>query len=265
MRNRSGRRAGWAAAGALAVVAGAPGLAEAQQTGLFPLAPIRRERVPCPAEDPVYKLYRQQYFGYHPTQWRRFPSGWGVPSPEAPNPEQSFRENPPIPPGGAGRGPEMDPNEPESPDAMPGEPGMNKPPGRGDEALPPLPPSTRSLFNPNDDRPPTPRDNTPPPPDEPPPTNPRGGSAMEAAPSIPAGTTAESGPAPLDAPAAGGSSASADAPLLALPDPTVPPNANGPTAYAPTAPAPTAAGPPVQAPRRGLLGGLFNNFSLLRR
>src|SRR5262249_28822530 len=95
---RRGRRA--------LVLAGLTGLvsladrAQAQQTGLFPLAPIRRQRVPCDQEDPVYKLYKQQYFGYHPTCWRRFPGGWGCPSPEAPNREQSFRE---IKPGeGAG-------------------------------------------------------------------------------------------------------------------------------------------------------------------
>src|SRR5262245_41811807 len=42
------------------------GRAEAQQTGMFPLAPIRRQRVPCNQEDPTYKIYKQQYFGYHP-------------------------------------------------------------------------------------------------------------------------------------------------------------------------------------------------------
>ena len=69
------------------------GRVEAQQTGLFPLAPIRRQRVPCDREDPTYKIYKQQYFGYHPTRWRTFPAGWGCPSSEAPNKEKSFHEH----------------------------------------------------------------------------------------------------------------------------------------------------------------------------
>ena len=41
----------------------APGRwSRAPETQLFPLAPIQRERVPCPMEDPVYGLYRHQYF-----------------------------------------------------------------------------------------------------------------------------------------------------------------------------------------------------------
>ncbi len=68
---------------------------EAQQTGLFPLAPIRRQRVPCDREDPTYKIYKQQYFGYHPTCWRTFPPGWGCPSAQAPDFEKSKRDFPP--------------------------------------------------------------------------------------------------------------------------------------------------------------------------
>ncbi|MDR3622419.1 MAG: hypothetical protein P4L85_23920 [Paludisphaera borealis] len=74
----------------------------AQQTGLFPLAPIRRTRPRCDQQDPVYKLYKDQYFGYHPTLWRKFPSGWGAPSPEAPDKEKSFKEIPLTPPEGLG-------------------------------------------------------------------------------------------------------------------------------------------------------------------
>ena len=66
--------------------------AQAQQTGLFPLAPIRRQRVPCDQEDPIYKFSKQKYFGYHPTSWRRFPEGWNPPSPEGPDRARSFRE-----------------------------------------------------------------------------------------------------------------------------------------------------------------------------
>jgi hypothetical protein len=70
------------------------GRVEAQQSGLFPLAPIRRQRVPCDREDPTYKIYKQQYFGYHPTCWRTFPAGWGAPSSEGPNRAKSLKDHP---------------------------------------------------------------------------------------------------------------------------------------------------------------------------
>src|SRR5262249_47506265 len=89
---RSGGRA--LGMGMLTLVVSLAERAQAQQTGLFPLAPIRRERVPCANEDPIYKLYKQQYFGYHYTCWRPFPAGWGCPSKEAPDREKSFREQP---------------------------------------------------------------------------------------------------------------------------------------------------------------------------
>ena len=84
----------------------APTLAQAQQTGLFPLSPIRRQRVPCAAEDPVYRRYRQDYYGYYPTCWRRFPPGWGCPSPEGPNMKKEYENIPPtpVPPYLLGRG-----------------------------------------------------------------------------------------------------------------------------------------------------------------
>jgi hypothetical protein len=118
----------------LVVVLGAPALVEAQQSGLFPNASIRRERVPCPHEDPVYRLYRHEYFGYHPTCWRRFPAGWGCPSPEAPNVAQAFRDQPrDAPPTDLPTG-----NDDELPGGLPGEarprerrepdPGMLPPP-----------------------------------------------------------------------------------------------------------------------------------------
>lgn len=78
----------------LTAAVGLSGRVEAQQTGLFPLAPIRRQRVPCDQEDPTYKIYKSQYFGYHPTCWNPFPAGWGCPSTQAPNREQSLRETP---------------------------------------------------------------------------------------------------------------------------------------------------------------------------
>jgi hypothetical protein len=123
----------------LTAAVGLSGHVQAQQTGMFPLAPIRRQRVPCSQEDPTYKIYKQQYFGYHPTCWRTFPPGWGCPSAEAPNKERSYKEIPPghateedigempLPgqergappgarrPGGLELGPERDPFAPETP------------------------------------------------------------------------------------------------------------------------------------------------------
>ncbi len=77
---------------ALAVVLGTPALASAQ---LFPNLPIRRERTPCSQENPQYKMIRQEYWGYYPTCWRKFPAGWGCPSPEAPNWERD-KKFPPL-------------------------------------------------------------------------------------------------------------------------------------------------------------------------
>jgi len=128
-RMRSGSPVLWAAALAL----GAPALVQAQ-TQLFPLAPIQRQRVPCPMEDPVYGLYRQQYYGYFPTCWRRFPPGWGCPSPEAPNASQAFQEQP--------RDKLRPLNDEGAPEPMPGE----EPAGPRGRAVPPLPREERSPF-----------------------------------------------------------------------------------------------------------------------
>jgi hypothetical protein len=106
---------------------GLAGRAQAQQSGLFPLAPIRRQRVPCDQADPVYKAYKQQYFGYHPTCWRRFPAGWGCPSPEAPNREQALREIPPGERAGPERG-EVPMEEPGAPPTGGARPGATLPP-----------------------------------------------------------------------------------------------------------------------------------------
>ena len=121
--------------GVLTVLVSLSGLAEAQVSGLFPLHPIRRERVPCPEEDPVYRLNRTQYFGYHPTVWRRFPDGWGFRSPEAANREKEFKELPIKPP---------EPPPPEEGD----ERDMEAPPDRGRPAIPnPPAENERSPFD----------------------------------------------------------------------------------------------------------------------
>ncbi len=70
------------------------GLAQAQQSGLFPLHPIKRQRTPCSQEEPIYKLYRDQYYGYFPTQWRQFPRGWNLPSEYGPNTQEELRKLP---------------------------------------------------------------------------------------------------------------------------------------------------------------------------
>src|SRR5262249_19237576 len=89
IRRRWRSPAVWAVVGLL----GLPALAEAQVSGLFPNGVIRRQRVPCEMEDPVYKHYRHEFFGYHPTCWRQFPAGWGCPSPYGPAQirEESYR------------------------------------------------------------------------------------------------------------------------------------------------------------------------------
>lgn len=297
MRTRSRRRLGWAAAGVLAAAAGAPELARAQQSGLFPLAPIRRERVPCPMEDPVYRMYRNQFFGYHPTCWRRFPSGWGCPSPEAPNAAESFRVLPRDKPP-ADTGPEAMPG-PEGDVNPPAGPGPNGRPGRGaapapgtpdSNALPPLPRGTSPFELDNPSKPPTerPGDATPQP--KPPAgntpsprrgdvDNPGAGAAVTPAPGLPPvaePATAAPGAAAAASEPATAAPAAAEPPLLALPDPTaaapvpggnqaqtVPatPPPGGPmldnSAFAPTGPA--------LAPQRTSLIGNFFSGRLFRR
>lgn len=117
----------------LAAVTSLSGLAEAQQSGLFPLHPIRRERTPCANEEPIYKLYREQYYGYFPTRWRRFPDGWALRSPEGPNTKEELKKNPiegPKPYSGEGEGEET--------------PGPAGPGGK--PAIPKPPPEERSPF-----------------------------------------------------------------------------------------------------------------------
>jgi hypothetical protein len=92
MRTICRRRSQGLVLAVLTLIVGLADRAQAQQTGLFPLAPIRRQRVPCDQQDPTYKIHKYQYFGYHPTCWRPFPAGWGCPSPEAPDKAESFRQ-----------------------------------------------------------------------------------------------------------------------------------------------------------------------------
>jgi len=249
MLTRSRSRFGWHAVGALALVAGTPALSHAQQSGLFPLLPIQRERTPCAIEDPVYRLYRHEYFGYHPTCWRKFPSGWGCPSPEGPNAAESFRQIPRdvIPEEGGPETPgEMAPGA--RPDAMPG----NVP---SPNALPPLPAPERSPFD-LDTKPETP------------PARP---GARNMPGDTPPASDAPEGLRPGGRP--GGSASNRDGfrddPLLALPDPTLDPPARGAHGSAPAGVndlGPTVSTSPLQAPSRpSLISGLFSGRLLRRR
>jgi hypothetical protein len=120
----------------LALVVSLSERVQAQQSGLFPLAPIRRERPPCANEDPIYKIYKQQYFGYHPTCWSPFPAGWGCPSKQAPDKEKSFREQP------LGGTPALGEGEP----GLAPEGGPAPLPGGARPALPEVPEDRRSPF-----------------------------------------------------------------------------------------------------------------------
>jgi hypothetical protein len=138
---------------ALGLIVSAPALVNAQQSGLFPFATIRRERVPCPAEDPVYRTYRQVYFGYHPTCWRQFPAGWGCPSPEAPNTAEALKTNPIDVKSLLGAGPAPDgagalpPGTDEEMMPPPGNVPAVKPTTPKPSSLPPVPSEERSPFD----------------------------------------------------------------------------------------------------------------------
>jgi hypothetical protein len=138
MHTRTGRwwcsPAVWALAGSLVV----PALAQAQ---LLPnLSTRKRHRVDCEHELPVFHAYRHEYYGYYPTCWRRFPPGWGCPSPEAPNwPSELIRE--PLQ--------ETPPASREGIEAAPPAEGENRTP-RGAQrspAIPPPPSDERSPFD----------------------------------------------------------------------------------------------------------------------
>ncbi len=149
----------------LAAFASLSGLAKAQQSGLLPLHAIKRERTPCANEDPIYKLYRNQYYGYFPTQWRKFPDHWSLRNSETPDVAKELKEKPiEAPKGFSGEG---DMEEPQGPGPGPGQ--GAKP------TIPNPPPDTeRSPFDmdkpdnggaaPATRRPPAARGNQPPPP-----------------------------------------------------------------------------------------------------
>jgi hypothetical protein len=262
-----------------------PERAQAQQTGLFPLAPIRRQRVPCDQEDPIYKEYKIKFFGYHPTCWNRFPDGWGCPSRERPDRAKSFKEIPlgteagaeqptgEAPQGPAERGPALPaiPGAERSPfilDRPDNAPGAAPAAPRGGQAPRPAPPGG-DPFDMPDQGAPAARPGGNPPAQPPAPRN-NGGPNL----SPPADEPAQN-PGPRasrgglgDEPAAEAD----DAPLLALPNINVPPVDDPTSVFEPKSvvPVPTpgsvaanSAGPGAsQPPRRGLLSGLFSSLGL---
>jgi hypothetical protein len=93
MLTLSWRMVGRSIALTLTLVVGLPALVQAQ---LFPNMWIQRKREACDHEPPFYSHVRQNYFGYYPTCWRKFPEGWGCPGPndELPDAAKSFAERP---------------------------------------------------------------------------------------------------------------------------------------------------------------------------
>ena len=91
MRIQSRRSLGWLAALGLFGVTALPSTVEAQ---LFPNRTIRRQRNEPAQEPPFYSNIRQNYFGYYPTCWQKFPDGWACPcpNPEAPNVAAEFEK-----------------------------------------------------------------------------------------------------------------------------------------------------------------------------
>jgi hypothetical protein len=283
MRTNS-RRRGWGLVlGMLTLLVSLPELAYAQQTGLFPLSPIRRQRVPCDQQDPIYRTIKQQYYGYHPTCWRRFPAGWGCPSPEAPDKEKSFKEYPfsaePV------EGPRRFPDEggveapaPTRP-AVPAIPNLGRDPFEQPTPAPPgnapgaAPSGPRTRPDPFDlDKPDTPPAAAP--------NAPQAGRARQTAPVAVGNGPELSAPAEEPDRKVGSRTSRSDddeetvardgGPLLAIPNVNLPPVSNSslvfgtPPAQGDSPAADTEATPATtpasSAPRRGFLSGLFNNL-----
>jgi hypothetical protein len=245
----------------LTVVLSLPELAQAQQSGLFPLQPIKRHRIPCDQEDPLYKTYKHQYFGYYPTCWRTFPNGWGCPSREAPDKEKSFKEIPLL--SGAGEPlPEEKPMEPAGPTRrpdVPNPPAGERSPFELDKPADPFttPPRPADPFT----TPPgtgQPRGNNPPPTDSPPLSDNDVPDLSAPADQLRRSPDTRSARRDADDPPASGEAG--DGPLLALPDISVPSVGDSglATAANPPSNSPTAGGP--LAPRRGLISSFFSNL-----
>lgn len=119
---------------ALAALLFVLGPAAAQAQGLFPDIYIKRRRPCCAAEDPRYRIVREQYYGYFPTCWRQFPPNWGCyPKDGAPDWDAAVRELPLDPTSllgedleDEGQGPGAGPDAPRQGDRMPELPGTDE-------------------------------------------------------------------------------------------------------------------------------------------
>jgi hypothetical protein len=298
MLTKSWRRRTREALAVLTVLLSLTGLAQAQQNGLFPLQPIQRERVPCPAEEPIYKLYRSRYFGYYPPQWRPFPDGWHLKTPQSPNRQEELKKQPVLP---VAPTPPDEGEEPMAPaggrQAIPNPPAENERSpfemDRPDNAGQPAPGAGAGAARRPGGAPPPAADDTSP--FETPAPRPTPGGATPGAaprspqPTRPAPRLPDTGSPDLDAPGAPGAArndsqgetGTADrGPLLATTDATLPPVEEaglpgqpsttetvlgGPAATAPVANSPDSQ--PQSQPRRSRLSALFGGFGLnwLRR
>jgi len=257
-------------------------MAWAQQSGLFPNSFIKRHRVPCDHEDPIYKINKYQYFGYNPTCWHRFPDGWGCPSAEAPNREKSFKETPlgsreegeaePQP----DQGPGMENPQPRPRGNLPAVPGgerspFDTPPAapggtpRGTPSPSRTPPATDPFDSPDVGGGAAPRNNAPKPPAA---ANPPGDNAPDPSPSSDQPGRNPAPRATRDADRDGTVAEEADGPLLALPNINLPPLVDAGSVYEPP-PTQTAnsgnapsGGTSNSTPRRGLISGFFSNLGI---
>jgi hypothetical protein len=285
MRTESSSRGTARLLAVLTVLVGLPGVASAQQSGLFPLRPIKRERVPCSMEDPIYKLYRSQYYGYYPTQWRPFPQGWNLPSPEGPNTREALakqpieasapmqdegpdEEAPAAPDRGQRPAPtpppenERSPFELDRPENAAGAPGAGPAPRRpapGGNAPAPPAGAERSPFEMPDDA------ATP---DQPAGPRPRAPQPSRPAPDVPDLGPPGSAPTPPPRTSREDREDRHSAPMLAMPDASLPTIEEADSMS--SAPAPAATAPPAMTPapaRRNLFGGLFagRNLNFFRR
>jgi hypothetical protein len=274
MRTKSRIRKHGLVLAVLTFIVSVPELARAQQSGLFPLAPIKRQRVPCDQEDPVYKIYKEKYFGYHPPCWRPFPTGWGCPSPEKPDVEKSFRE---MKLGAGGNAPVGESDEMQQGEQPLGRPEIPDLPGGGRSPFEqPVPPGGDKPANPAAPRPGTSPFDLPAgaPANNPgaAPAAPRSGRVQPARPLTGEGSpelSAPEQPARLEGTQTSRTPRNDDGPLLSVGDITVPPVSDADDAFGAgpassgttTTDATPAQGAPASSPpRRGFLSGLFNNL-----
>ena len=297
MVTKPGRRWRSAAGLVLAAMLVAPAVVRAQ---LLPNLPTRyREKPPCVAEPPFYKMVRHQYFGYYPTCWRRFPPGWTCPcpNPELPNFQAALQKKPLE--SGEEAAPAGDKDKGRADDPFESDRGGDRR-GPNNSNVPPLPdPGTSPFDNPGDMRPasPPPLDGGAgrPSPDAParsrddrteiePPKDSAPAVAAAAAPAtrldLPAVADAAPEMPPLDqvGPATGPAVATArpdpvapseaelaeetaSAPVPSAPDPTLPVPSTSTDSILATTPAPAPIAAPAQAPqRRGLVSTFINRI-----